>query len=175
MAGLDLVEGRDIGRREDHRNPSARMAMFPRQIRGSLNVQELRSRIQTSEVLGFIDLLEHVKQPTCPPSDLLRPEVHEEVKVAVTEFLARSKGRSFSIFRGVKKGPKAVLPKRTSDRELGKAGTSQISDMAAEMADVMATKAMKAKSHDVDDCRIPKKGMRVLEILIHQHFFNCTL
>lgn len=143
-AGLDLVEGRDIGRREDHRNPSARMAMFPRQIRGNLNVQELRSQIQTSEILGFIDLLEHVKQPTCPPSDLLRPEVHEEVKVAVTEFLARSKGRSFSIFRGVKKGPKAVLPKRTSDRELGKAGTTQISDMAAEMADVMATKAMKA-------------------------------
>eukprot|EP00434_Breviolum_minutum_P003431 symbB.v1.2.003019.t1/scaffold113.1/size324549/17 len=141
---LDLVEGRDIGRREDHRNPSARMAMFPRQIRGNLNVQELRSQIQTSEILGFIDLLEHVKQPTCPPSDLLRPEVHEEVKVAVTEFLARSKGRSFSIFRGVKKGPKAVLPKRTSDRELGKAGTTQISDMAAEMADVMATKAMKA-------------------------------
>jgi len=134
------VEGRDIGRRLDHHNPSARMAMFPRQIRMNLNLPEVRSHLHSSEILGLIDLLADAIQPTSPPPEVLREEVQEEMKLAVAQFLAtRSKGRSFSIFRGTKKTSRAS---KSSQKSVPKP-VGNISDMAAEMADVMANKAMK--------------------------------
>lgn len=137
------MEGRDIGRRQDHHNPSARMAMFPRQIRISLNLPEVYTSLHSSEILGLIELVGDANQPTCPPAELLREEMQEEVKAAVAEFLAkRSKSRTFSIFRG-SGTKKSKVPSKSHTSELSKP-SSNISDMAVEMADVMASKAMKA-------------------------------
>ena len=133
------MEGRDIGRRLDHHNPSARMAMFPRQIRMNLNLPEIRSHLHSAEILGLIDLLADAIQPTSPPLEVLREEVQEEMKLAVAQFLAtRAKGRSFSIFRGTKKARASKSSQASVPKPVG-----NISDMAAEMADVMANKAMK--------------------------------
>ncbi|CAK9054732.1 Mitochondrial import inner membrane translocase subunit Tim10 [Durusdinium trenchii] len=137
---LDLVEGRDIGRRQDHRNPSARMAMLPRLLRMNLTVPEIQLHLNDSEILNFIKLVGHIVQPKSPPVDMLSAEVQEQTKAAVEALSTRSI-RSFSIFRRSKKDKK---PKSSvSDRELG-TPVSQIADMAADMADIMATKAKKA-------------------------------
>eukprot|EP00438_Fugacium_kawagutii_P012644 Skav215599 [mRNA] locus=scaffold666:343489:349968:+ [translate_table: standard] len=145
-AGLDLVEGRDIGRRQDHHNPSARMAMFPRQIRMSLNLPEVCTSLHSSEILGLIELVGDANQPTCPPAELLREEMQEEVKAAVAEFLAkRSKSRAFSIFRG--SGTKKSKAGAVAD-----AATAAAADTARRTAVAGAQAAQKA-AHALGDAR----------------------
>ncbi|CAJ1398506.1 unnamed protein product [Effrenium voratum] len=77
---LELLEGRDVGRRKDRRNGSARVALIPREIRGSLTLPRIEVHFGHPEIMGLLGLAKEALQPVCPPEELLPAAARERLQ-----------------------------------------------------------------------------------------------
>ena len=90
LLGLDLVEGRDVGR-WDGQNGSSRMPPIPRDIRANVNLQEWHACCGRAELISLMAAVGHLAQPPTPPLMLLREATREQV-----EQILAAKGKALS-------------------------------------------------------------------------------